>query len=293
MPKKISLMEKRGWLDSYESGKSIGSIATKARRDVRTIKKGIDDARRETDARSARAELLKEALHKHQSSLLRMLDEILAFVVLPAGDSIVLSWELSVLKTSPAAAANPAAGIELRPAWSLLQEHLKRDPLWRMFADWQKAYAAHWEAKIAFQRKTVALLEEKTGYKVVDAGDASSPPFIYIYTAAPLLFEVAIRRVIGMSERTDPLDRIAADPANGEVRYGGSVLANVPGKEEECKRNLLAALRELQKSSEAVRVASTYKAAYEQMMKTRKAAEEISLLGLVPGQCRICRRLGL
>ena len=303
MPKKISLMQKREWLDSYESGKSVESIATSAHRDVRTIKKGIDEARREADARTARAELLKEALRKHQSSLLGMLDEILSTVSIPPGDSTVLPWEISAFTTteatklevgrSEAVPDNLALGIELRPAWGLLQEHLKGDPLWRMLADWQKARAAYLDAKIAFQRKTVALLEEKTGYKVVDDRGAVNPPFVYIYTAAHLFFEVAIRRVLGIPERADPEDRIVADTTAGEVRHGGLVLATAPSKEEECKRNLLAALRELQESSEGVRVANTYKVVYEHTMKTRKAVEEISLLGLVPGQCRICRRLGM
>ena len=303
MPKKTSLKEMRKWLDSYESGESVESIATNAHRDVRTIKRGIDEARREMEARTARAELLKEALHRHQSSLLGIIDEILSIVIVPRGDSIVLPWEASIFKTieatklefgrSEAVPDNPALGIELRAAWGLLKEHLKRDPLWRMLADWQKARAAHLDAKIAFQRKTVALLEEKTGYKVVDDRGAVDPPFVDIHTAAHLFFEVAIRRVLGMPERTDPEGRIVADTTTGEVKHGGSVLAEAPGKEEECKINLLAASRELQGSSEAVRVANTYKAVYEHTMKTRKGVEEISLMGLVPGKCRICRRLGM
>jgi len=304
MPKKISLIEKRKWLDSYESGKSVESIATNAQRDVRTINRGIDEARREADVRTARAELLKEALRRHQASLLGMVDEILSTISVPPGDSPVLPWYTSVFTAteatrleagrSEAAPENLALGIELRPAWGLLQEHLRRDPLWKMIADYQKARAAHLNAKIAFQRKTVALLQEKTGYKIVDnrTGDVN-PPFVNIYAAGHLFFQVTIRRVLGMPESEDPEGSIVADTTTGDIRDGGSVLARDPGKEEECKRNLLAALKDLQESSEAVRVANTYKVLYEHTMKTRKAVEEISLLGLVPGQCRICRRLGM
>lgn len=304
MPKKFSPIDKKKWLELYENGKTEPWIAReKAHCDVRTVKKGVEEARRQRDARIAAVELVKEALRSHQKSLLGMLDEILSTVTFPPGDSTVLPWETSVFTKSEATKLevgrseavpdNLALGIELRPAWGLLQEHLKRDPLWRMLADWQKARAAYWNAKMAFQYKTVALLEEKTGYKVVDDRGAVNPPFVYIYTAAYSFFEVAIRRVLGMPERTDPEDHTFVDLATGEVRLGGSVLAKAPGKEEECKRNLLAALRELQESSEAVQVANTYKVVYEHTMKTRNAVEEISLLGLVPGQCRICRRLGM
>lgn len=303
MPRKISLMEKREWLESYESGKAIDKIATSAGRDVRTIKKGIDEARREADARAARAELLKEALHKHQESLLKMLDEIFSILTIPSPESAVLPWDTPVFTTSEAASPemgrsgaapnNPLLGIELKPAWGLLQEHLKRDPVWRMLTDWQKARTAHLNAKIASQRKTVGLLEGKTGYKLVGGRGTPSPPFVYIQTAAHLLFEVAIHQALRTSERKDLEDGIIADAATGEVRYGGSVLAKAPGKEEECKSNLLAALRELQVSAEAISVANTYRVFSEHTVKTRNAVEEISLLGLLPGQCRICRRLGL
>ena len=58
---------------------------------------------------------------------------------------------------SGAVPGNRLGGIELRLAWGLLQEHLKRNAVWRMLADWKKAYAAHLNAKIAFQCEMVEL----------------------------------------------------------------------------------------------------------------------------------------
>ena len=57
----------------------------------------------------------------------------------------------------------------------LLKEHLKNDRLWKVLAQWKKAYAAHLTARIALQRKTVTLLEEETGYKLVDKHDVPPP----------------------------------------------------------------------------------------------------------------------
>lgn len=109
--------------------------------------------------------------------------------------------------------------------------------MWKMLADYQKARATHLNAKIALKRKTVALLEKKTGYKVVDdrTGDVN-PPFVNIYAAGYLFFQVVIRRVLGMPESEDPEGRIVADTTIGEIRHGGSLLARAPGKEEECKK---------------------------------------------------------
>jgi len=304
MPKKFPLAEIRKWLDLYEKGRSEVSIAKEAHCDVRTVKKGIEHSRREREAVTARTELLKEALRKHQAGLLATLEEILSNLSVPSVDSAVLGWETSSFATIEAAEAEVAGaevvsddvalGAERRAEWVLLQEHLKRDPLWRVIADWQKALAAHMNAKIAFQRKTVALLEEKTGYNVVDDSGAVTPSFVYIYTTSPLFFEVAIRRVLGIPGRTNPEEGIVTDTTTGEVKHGiGTILAKAPGKEEKCKRDLLAALKELPQSAEAVRVANTYKVLEESTTKARKAVEELLLLGLVLGQCRICRRLGI
>ena len=44
MPKKIPIVEKRRWLQDYEQGKSEAAIASQNHRDLRIIKKGIEEA---------------------------------------------------------------------------------------------------------------------------------------------------------------------------------------------------------------------------------------------------------
>jgi len=59
MPKKIPIVDKRGWLQDYEQGKSEAAIASQNHRDLRIIKKGIAEARRERVVNLARADLVK------------------------------------------------------------------------------------------------------------------------------------------------------------------------------------------------------------------------------------------
>lgn len=66
-----------------------------------------------------------------------------------------------------------------------------------------------------------------------------------------------------------------------------SILAKAPGNEEECKRNLLDAFRELQASPKVVRVVNTYKEVKGSTTKARQAVEQILLLGLMPGHGQI------
>jgi len=65
------------------------------------------------------------------------------------------------------------------------------------------------------------------------------------------------------------------------------------GKEEECSQNILAAFKELLNSLEIHKVINSYKYLNEWADKAKQAADEIVLLGYLPGNCRICQRLGM
>ena len=304
MPNKISIIDMRKWLADYESGKTEIAIARKARRDVRTIKRGIDLARREHDVSIARAEMVKEALHKHQSTLFETLEQILFEVVVPNEDSAELPWVPSIISQNRIIQAEVKKGktdrrimpvLKQGVKQDLLHEHLRGDPLWKVLAEYKKTLADNLEAKIAFQRKEVSLLKERTGYDVVDEQAAVGlPAVIYIDITGPLFFGPAIRTVLGIRDSTRPQDDITVDNNSGELKWASaSILAKAPGKEDLCKKNMVAAFYELIKSDEATRVAETYRLCSESAEKAKKAVEEALLLGMVPGRCRICRRLGI
>jgi len=303
MPKKFSINEQRQWLELYESGQSEASIARQAHCDVRTLKKGIDQARLGRDVRAAKAGLLKEALHKHQDSLLMVVADMLSAIeVLPLSQNISWKWQ-GVATSIPLKDAKAECqkwgqpmvtvifNVEDRVHWELFQEHLKRDKMWEVIDHWKKATAAHLEAKMNLARKTAALLEGKTGYKLVDKPVA--PPFIYSYNAVDLLSQAALYHTLGIPDSANLKQNIVANTNYGEVKHRASTLAKAPGAEDECKRNILEAFRELEVCSEARSAATTYREAEKLTAMARRTVEEISLLGLVPGQCRVCRRLGM
>ena len=62
---------------------------------------------------------------------------------------------------------------------------------------------------------------------------------------------------------------------------------------EACRANIIKAFKKLGNSAEVGRIKATYKELSDITTKTRRLAEEINLLGLIPGQCRVCRRLGM
>jgi hypothetical protein len=288
----------RDWLDWHDSGESVISIAKKAHRDTRTVKRGIEQARRERDARGVRSELLKSALRNHQDNLLEMLKGVLSVLEVPASGLDIggeRGENLAPLNLSGSIASYIAdkgwtvkLNVEDESHWELLQEHTKRDPMWAALHSWKEALAAHVEARLALKRKAVTLLEKKTGLKLNRGAAFHLEPF-----AVVLLYQGVLDQALGIRDWTEPEKDIAA-LISGEVSCRNSPLAGVAeGAEQKCKKNILDALQELKISAEARNVAITQKEAHEAAVKARRTVEEISLLGLVPGECRVCRRLGL
>lgn len=301
MPKKFTVVQLREWLEKYEHGKSEASIAREVHCDVRTVKRGLEQARRERDAHGARAELLTRALQTHHQSLLSVLREMLASLVEPAHNLDVRIEQEAIPSRIPlpGGKADYITGqgwvvslhVEDKPEWSLLQEHLKRDPIWNSFAQWKKAVAAEIEARVSLKRKAVALLKEKIEYKLVDR--LASSPEVYIRPLITLMYQPTLNRILGIPDGTNFKERIVADIAHGEVRFADSTIARVPGAEEKCRGQIINATKELERSTEAKDVAKARKAVEEYTKKASGGVEEVSLLGLVPGQCRVCKRLGM
>ena len=86
MSKKISIREKKKWLDLFEQGLTEVQIARKTGRDSRTIAKGIEEASKKMRLASTEAEMLRNALIKHQDQLTGILKNIIEMLVLPPYD---------------------------------------------------------------------------------------------------------------------------------------------------------------------------------------------------------------
>lgn len=305
MPKKFSIIDKNKWLEKYESGKSESFIANGSQCDMRTIRRGIEEARRGRDAQAARIDLLKQAVLKHQQSLLDKLGEILSALTVPPHDWAVLSWHgngESILSESNLDTENALedevskdfkdSDAQADMVEGMLRQHLRNDKLWKILARREQIYASHRLERIALQRKVVSLLEEETGYKLEAGGDVL-PPFLYSYTSGDLFYRMTLRRAFGDYKNNAWQDEIVVDPGPGYVEYRNLTLAQVPGKADECRKKLLDAFRKMQILPKVTRIVSTYRELEESTLRAKQAIEEIRLLGLIPGVCKVCRRLGM
>jgi hypothetical protein len=269
------------------------------------LKRGIDEARRGRDAVAARIDLLKQAILKHQERLMGKLNEILSTLTMPPHDWAVLSWDENDQSTLRKAnlemedSMKDEASDDLKrsdvPAdmiEGMLRQHLRGDKVWKILARRDKAYSSHRLARIALQYEVVNLIEEETGYKLEARGDVT-PPFLYSYTTGDLFYRMTLAHTFGDSKNDAWQDEIIVDTSAGCVKYRNMILAEVPGKADKCRKNMLRAFQQMQLLAEATRVVNTYGELEESTFKARQAVEEIRLLDLVPGACKTCRRLGM
>jgi hypothetical protein len=291
MPKKYSIIDKRQWLEDFEKGYSEASIKKKYRCDLRTLRKGVEEASHEREARAARIEVLKTALLDHQEQLKKKLRDIASAVSLPAQDWTILSWFRggdSIFKPEDfEGKESPLFSKDM--IYNLLNEHLKQDVLWKGLTAWERAFSSHKEARIILQKKVASILEDTTGLKLKDK-PISDIKYLYSYTAGDLFYKNTLKWAFG-DRKNDWLDRIVINTDMGEVRYGGNILAVIPGKEKECRDALVESFNEMQSLTENYRLVNTYKTLEEATAKLIRTIEEILILGVITGHCRVCKRL--
>lgn len=297
------MVMKKQWLKEYDEGKPQSVIATKYKRDVRTIKKGIEEARRARDITFARADLLKEALRKHNADLMSLLEQ-LVIVLQPIPASQAIPWrelDAGLLAFQGGTVQYEALpnvrvwdvtlDIEAEAQWQLLLEHIRRDPLSKALKAWKKTLCSHIEARVNLKQELAELLKSKTGYQLENepSGDGC-----LIFSAVDHLFHYLLMGLPHPVDIARMVNNIAADSDTGQVKYGeGTTLAFAPGKEEDCKNNIIDALKELPSKGAMSTVITTYEMYRTSSDKASKAVEEIRMMGLVPGQCRICQHLGM
>jgi len=293
MPKKIPLVTVREWLTQYEQGKSEAQIAKDAQKDVQTVKRGLERARLERISLTAQAEMLSRALQGHQDKLISVIKETLSSITMPSPH---LNLELPVQLDGATVAYDKLKGlfatlnVELSLEWELLREHLTRDRLWKQLNIWRQAMVDYIMARRDLHRHIESLLLKKTGLPLEEK--SITPPFLYAI-AVDRLCTTLLQHQLDTDGKFDISVKIMANTDNGMVSLGiGQLLAEAPGIEEKSRLGIIKAYKTAAKSKQVASVTETRLKLEGVVQKTRRILEEILLLGLIPGRCRVCRRLG-
>jgi hypothetical protein len=311
MPREFSIVQKRKWLEAFEKGETPRKIADDGECDVRTVRKGIEEALWERETNLRRGELIREALTNHNVSLINLLKGLMpSLIPLPVNQHV--PWK----DVSPSNSIDTPGGkveyvaspytavkeikldIEEKPEWELLDEHLhSTDPLKKSLNTWKKSIASHIEARINFKRNLATALTRETGLRMLEKPSSELKdlkgelPFIDPF-AVDVLTQELLSHLISSRDIDDFSETITITD-QGEVRYSNApLLAYTPHHTDECKASILRVMRQ-QDISQDTSLINTYRTMEEATGKARRAVQELLLLGLIPGRCRICRRLGL
>jgi len=304
MPKPIPLTAKQQWLQEYQEGKSEFTISKKYHRDVRTIRKGIEDVIHDQEIHQARVNFLTERLNRHQDSLLNELKTIKESTKTPEMGYAPLSWnddENSVFSyVIPREQVNPPVdtvkkkrekGNSAMTARSLIEEHLGSDMLIKSLRSYEVAYENNFKNRKALQKTILNTLGKVTKLKVADKNIKA--PYVCSYTTGDFLYQKLIHSAASGGNGDEFCREIKADVENGNVTYRRNTLIEAPGMEELYRKRLCRTFVELQHSIELIRVINTQKALEAAVTQLHQAIEEVLLLGMVTGKCRVCRRLGM
>lgn len=305
MPKTYPNSKKEKWLVQLAQGKSPGQIASEAHCDERTVKRAIQEIRSRRAAQEALTQLYQEALRDHMNKLNAALDMIIEELHLPDPYLTEIAWSeikpsrifsKTDKETGKEEAKVLGQGHDAFSDSALLAEHLRNSKPWRAFADWNRSREKHRNACGQLQKKALSVLLETTGLMVRDKGEDITTPFLYAENSGDLLCRTAIKHLSGQENAPDLEKELNVDPERGVVRHYTTVLAEGfkdTNKLSECRDNIVKSFKILKESPEVQQVLNIFKQLQVTLPKVRNELRAVRLMGILPGQCRICHQFGL
>ena len=302
MPREIDPREVENWLQQYDAGRSIATIAREFRKDPRVVRRHIDAALLHRDGRAAQRRLMDDALRSHQKDLMTAIAALKSRVQVPRVDEAVGLDEEDVQKLNIPRARLPRGEywyeqermqVEESRMWQLLREHLTRDPLWLEIAKWKTTFVGEVNARLELLDAIRSKAEERTGC-------GSSREFQGTPCLLPLypwgIYQYVLHRLLGIN--LHPIERRNfVVEADGLIKFqgiGNQVdVARAPGKEKGVVDSVFEILDEAEAWPEVIQLSRVHHEDDLQVTKVRGMLEELELIHYIPGRCALCRRLGI
>ncbi len=300
MSKKISIKDKKEWLALFEAGKTEAQIARVLKRDPRTIARGIEEAIKARRITNIDDDMIRKAIFDHQAQLRDVLKEIASILVMPPynlelreeKDSTLADIPISggLVKTISEDQMILEIAVEKKLEWELLQEHLKQDKIWDYLKQWRSGLLEYVMAEWQF-KKTIKKLLENEGLELKQRlADEETAYFLPLLVE--LFHKVAVNKVLNIPDETNLEEGIVTGD-DDFIRHGqgGPELAH--SKNSAGRRDKIVSIfTSLPQTSEASEVRHTYGELADITKKAKREIDELLLLNLVTGKCRVCRRLG-
>lgn len=303
MPKTYPDLKKEQWLVQLSRGKSPKQIARKEGCDQRTVIRAAQEIRSRHAAQEALTQLYQDALREHMNRLNSALDMVIEDLKLPDPFVTEIAW--SHFRIHHTISNREGESVEEKKLVSaedslsdnaLLAEHLRNSKPWRVFADWSRNLKKHRNACGQLQEKALSILIKTTGISEYDKSKKADTPFLHAENSGDLLCRAVIKHISGAENPPDLEKELNVDPEHGAVRHNSTVLAEGimdTDKLSECRGNIIKSFRTLQDSSEAQQVLNIFKQLEQSLPKVKYELRAVRLMGVIPGQCRVCHEFGL
>lgn len=304
MPKTYPDSVKEQWFIQLAQGKSPKKIAHEAHCDERTVKRSIQEIRSRRAAQEALTQLYQEAIRGHMNKLNTALDRIINELRLPDPHQTEIAWvdiNTSRIPSNPEREIGEEKirmfghGDDTFSEGALLAEHLRNGKAWRAFADWKRNREKYRIACGQLQIKIIEILSDTTGLAVQVKVNVTAP-FLDAEVAGDLLYRSVIQYLFPKEGALKLERELVIDGEHGVVKHRGIALAEGfrnSQKAAECRTNIVKSLEMLKENDEARQLLNTFQQLEKTLPRVRNELRAIQLLGVLPGQCRLCRQFGL
>jgi hypothetical protein len=303
MPRTYPDSKKEQWLAQLSRGTSPKQIASKSGCDQRTVVRAAQEIRSRRAAQEALTQLYKDALREHMNKLNTTLDTIIDDMRLPDQFMTEIAWLQIATSHTISSPVGETGGERVLGNWddtlsdnALLAEHLRNSKPWRAFADWDRNLKKHRNACGQLQEKALSVIIETTGLIAHGKVEKTITPLLHAENAGDLLCRTVIKHLSGAENAPDLEKELNVDPERGAVRHYTTVLAEGfkdTNTLSECRNNIIKSFEILKKSSEAQQVLNIFRQLQVTLPKVRTELRTVRLMGVIPGQCRVCHQFGL
>ena len=265
MPKggKIAPDERRSWLERYEKGTTVATIAKEAGRADRTVKDQLERARRERQHQQVQADLLRESYRDHHGQLLQLAERLGERCHTPRRDGLL-----------------GAAEIDERLLYRGLRSHTRGSEIWGEVKRWEDGARALGEESVQLEREANCMVSQ----------EISDMPHVLADGFTQSLRDEGSMVAQGLEPEAK---EYTAHPSGGtfQLRRGSFILADglpdqrVLGETQEKHRGLLEQLL----TSQTI---GRLKSRWREWAGARDSLHEqltiLQLRKLLPGQCDLC-----
>jgi uncharacterized protein (UPF0335 family) len=252
---------RKQWLKRFEEdGESPPQIAKADGYDVRTVRKQIDVARQEREAREARFAVLRNALELHYGDLVSFAQKL---------DSEVVHASLSV-------------GARSDRLWVALRQHLPRSPLWKLIDRMERLNDELRSVENQIEGRLRSEIENRTSLSF--PSKSGQPSFYLDSMTGAIIYQSSIETPYQGRFGTTLIKEEMT-----EIHYGAYTFALVPKDQAGETQKFLAEL--IDETGEWSEYQNARHVQADRRRVTEAIREELAtiiLRRIVPGRCKYC-----